>query len=361
MLYKDDWQQSKERFLAFWQGEIIDRCCIAVSSPRNGSRYSPPEPPDSQAELEKWWLDPEDQLKRMVAEFENTYFGGEAYPAASMCLGASVMAGFYGSPAEFRKETVWYQPVIDDWASFPLVFNPENNFYYKVTLDALRYYIQESRGRFMVSLPELGAATDDLSLLRGMQPLLLDMIDDPVSVGLAIQTLAKTWKQVHMEMYDLARSANDDGCPLAWMQSWAPGPHFQMSSDFSSILSPKLFKKFIVPEIEAYLGVNEYSVYHWDGPDAVKHLDTLLAMDDIDAIQWTQGEGSPPASDPRWIPNYKRVQAAGKKLILPFVEINEVEPLLAQLSSRGLLLVTNAACEADAKELLKKVSQWTRD
>jgi hypothetical protein len=361
MFYKEDWQQAKERFLAFWQAEILDRCCIAVRAPRDGSHYRPPEPPGDPVELEKWWLDPEDNLKRMVTEFENTYYGGEAYPATTMCLGASVMAGFYGSPAEYRQETVWYQPVINDWAAFPVEFHPAINFYYKVTMDALRYYVQESRGRFLVSLPELGTATDDLSLMRGMQPLLFDMVDDPLPVERAIQTMAKTWNQVHLEMYNLAHSLNDDGCPIAWMQSWAPGPHFQLSCDFSSILSPKMFKKFIIPELETYLQVNTFGVYHWDGPDAVKHLEALLAMKDIDAIQWTQGDGSLPAADPQWIPNYKKIQAAGKKLILPFVEINEVETLLGQLSSRGLLLVTRASSEAEANELLRKVSGWTRD
>ena len=35
-MIKNDWEKSKERFDALWQGEIIDRCCIAVESPRRG-------------------------------------------------------------------------------------------------------------------------------------------------------------------------------------------------------------------------------------------------------------------------------------------------------------------------------------
>jgi hypothetical protein len=145
------------------------------------------------------------------------------------------------------------------------------------------------------------------------------------------------------------------------MQTWAPGSHYQMSCDFSAVLSPKLFREFILPEIRAYLKVNEYSVYHWDGPDAIKHLDNLLAIPEIDAIQWTQGEGQAPATDPRWIANYLRIQRVGKKLILPFVEIGEVETLLSHISSRGLMIRTRASSEEEARELLRKVAQWTRD
>jgi hypothetical protein len=361
MYYKEDWPKAQERFLAFWQGEVVDRCCIAVQAPRKDSHYSPPEPPDSQADLLKWWLDPEDNLKRMVAIFENTYYGGEAYPAATMCLGASAMAGFYGSPAEFRPETVWYAPIIHDWDSFQVKFDPNSNELYRITIDTALYYVQESRARFLVSLPELGAATDDLSLLRGMQTLLLDMIDQPQVVRRAISFLTHTWGEVHDELFKLAAPANADGCPIAWMQTWAPGPHYQMSCDFSAVLSPRLFREFILPEIHDYLKVNKFSVYHWDGPDAIKHLDTLLSIPEIDAIQWTQGEGQAPATDPRWIVNYHKIQSAGKKLILPFVEIGEVETLLSQISSRGLMIRTHANSEAEAQALLKKVSQWTRD
>ncbi|RPJ40550.1 MAG: hypothetical protein EHM21_14500 [Chloroflexi bacterium] len=361
MHYNEDWPQAKKRFLAFWQGELVDRCCIAVQAPRKNSHYLPPEPPESQDDLMKWWLDPEDNLKRMVAEFENTFYGGEAFPAATMCLGASVMAGFYGSPAEFRPETVWYHPIIQDWDETHLEFDLLSNSLYRATIDAACYYAKESRDRFMVSLPELGAATDDLSLLRGMQSLLLDMIDRPATVKQAIALLAGTWGKIHNELYQIAAPANDNGCCIAWMQTWAPGPHYQMSCDFSAVLSPKLFREFILPEIQAYLKVNEFSVYHWDGPDAIKHLDALLSIPEIDAIQWTQGEGQAPATDPRWIANYQRIQRAGKKLILPFVEIEEVETLLSQVSSRGLMIRTRASSEEEARALLQKIPGWTRD
>lgn len=361
MHYKDDWPQARERFLAFWDGEIVDRCCIAVQAPRHGSHYVRPEPPQSPDELSRWWLDPEDNLERMVAQFEGTYYGGEAYPATTMCLGASVMAAFFGSTAELRPETVWYHPVIEDWESTRLSFDKAADPLYRVTIEATRYYAQESRGRYLVSLPELGSASDDLSLMRGMQPLVLDMIQQPEPIRAALALLADTWVELNEELYAIAAEANDGGCPIEWMQTWAPGPHYQMSCDFSAVLSPSLFDEFIVPELRTYLRVNEYAVYHWDGPDAVKYLDSLLAIDEIDAIQWTQGAGSPPASDPRWIGGYRKIQAAGKKLILPFVEIGEVETLLSQLSSRGLLVGTAAPSEEEARSLLRKVERWTRD
>ena len=271
------------------------------------------------------------------------------------------MAAFFGSRAELRPETVWYHPVVEDWESAELRFDKATDSLYRATIEATRYYVAESRERYLVSLPELGSASDDLSLLRGMQPLVLDMIERPQPVKAALAQLAEAWVEINEELYAIASEANDGGCPIEWMQSWAPGRHYQMSCDFSAVLSPALFDEFIVPELRTYLQVNDYAVYHWDGPDAVKYLDSLLAIDEIEAIQWTQGAGSPPASDPLWITQYRKIQAAGKKLILPFVEITEVETLLSQLSSRGLLMATHAQSEDEARRLLRQVERWTRD
>jgi hypothetical protein len=30
--YKDDWDRAKARFLAFWDREIVGRCCLAVAA-----------------------------------------------------------------------------------------------------------------------------------------------------------------------------------------------------------------------------------------------------------------------------------------------------------------------------------------
>jgi hypothetical protein len=212
MHYKDDWPQARERFLAFWDGEILDRCCIAVQAPRHGRHYVRPKPPESPEALSRWWLDPEDNLERMLEEFEGTYYGGEAYPATTMCLGASVMAAFFGSRVELRPETVWYHPVIGDWESTRLTFDKAADPLYRATIEATRYYAQESRDRYLVSLPELGSASDDLSLLRGMQPLVMDMIQQPQPVKAALTLLADTWVELHEELYAIAADANDGGC-----------------------------------------------------------------------------------------------------------------------------------------------------
>ena len=362
MEFTDNWEASRERFLAFWECEVVDRCCIAVCARREGASAVPAAAaPATHDELVRSWVDPQANLKRMLASMERTFYGGESYPATHMCLGASVMAAFYGAGVEFRPETVWFDAVIDDIRSANWDVAIERAPLYAETFDAARYYAAQCGGRYMMGLPEIGSATDDLSLLRGMQDLLYDMLDSPQAVHRGIDALVRTWCRVHTDLYDIARACNDGGCCIPWMQTWAPGPHYQMSCDFSAILSPEMFREFIVPELEGYLRVNEYSVYHWDGPDAIKHLDAVLELEGLRAVQWTPGEGQPLTSSPRWLPYLKRIQAAGKCLVLPCARFDEVETILGQLSSRGLHISTVAPSEQDARDLVGKVAAWTRD
>ena len=57
-----------------------------------------------------------------------------------------------------------------------------------------------------------------------------------------------------------------------------------------------------------------YSLYHLDGPQAVAHVDALLAVPGLDMIQWTPGAGQPGVHDPLWWPMYHRLIAGGKKI-----------------------------------------------
>ena len=362
MYYKEDWDETRERFRGFWAREIVDRCCCAVRAPRDGAPTPVAEPaPRTHEELVSRWLDPEYNLERMTQQMDQSYYGGESYPATTMCLGASAMAAFYGAGVEYRPETVWYHPTVSDINACDWSIELESSPLYAETMNATEYYVQECRNRYLVGLPELGSVTDNLSLLRGMQNLVFDLVDSPDAVRRAIASLADVWADVHTTLYRIALPCNDQGCCIPWMQTWAPGPHYQMSCDFSAILSPELFREFIVPELQAYMKVNEYSVYHLDGPDALKHLDALLELPDLKAIQWTPGDGQPSGGSPCWIPYYRRIQAAGKCLVLVGVEAGDIERLMRDVSSRGLLVNTRVGTEDAANELLERVSRWTRE
>lgn len=374
MFYKPDWDKAKERIEAFWANEIIDRCCIAVLSPRKDSKMPPfPEleegpwlgglekySEDDVKSIEKWWMDPDENYKRMILWFENTYFGGEAAPSTYVDWGASALAAFYGSKPIFKKTSVWYPKVINNWDSWSWHFEPIENKYWQSILSITRYAIEQNRGDYFIGIPELGTAGDVLSLMRGMENLLVDLIELPEKVKEAINILTRTWIDLHEEIYKMIININDGGCILAWMNLWAKGKHDQLACDLSSVLPPKMFKEFFIPEIEKEGNWCDYSTYHLDGPDAMRnHLDTLLEIDQIDNIEYTPGFGLPPTSSSEYIPIYKKIQKKGKKLFL-LAKPNEIKTILSELSPKGLFIHSYADSEEEADEIIKDVGRLSR-
>ena len=375
MHYKEDWPDARRRLEFFWkEREITDRPCVAVFAPRRTSKLpSFPElqwgpwlggldaiPDNDVAVIRRWWTDPELNYERMQLWFENTWFGGEAIPCTYVNWGAMAMAAFYDAPANFKKTSVWYPEVIRDWESWKWRFDRVTNEYWRKTLDIVKLLLERDNGRYFVGTPEFGTAGDLLSLMRGMDNLALDLLDHPEEIKGAIDLLGDTAVELQKLIHGMTHKANDGGGVLAWMSLWSPGSQSQLACDFSTVISPNLFKEFFTGEIEKEAAWADFATYHLDGPDAMRsHLDTLLAMPSIDTIEWTPGAGSPPTYTPAYIPAYKKIQAAGKRLYL-LAEPGEIEALMAELSPKGLFLCTHADSQEEGERLLKKVTQWTR-
>ena len=125
------------------------------------------------------------------------------------------------------------------------------------------------------------------------------------------------------------------------------------------MISPEMFAEFALPILQEQCRRLNYSIYHWDGPGQIPHLDLLLSIPELTGIQWTPGAGNPAVDSPRWFPLYRRIQAAGKRLVLLDTPASGIARLLAELSPQGLLIHTTVASEAEAEQLLKDVRRWS--
>jgi hypothetical protein len=128
--------------------------------------------------------------------------------------------------------------------------------------------------------------------------------------------------------------------------------------DELALISPRMFREFFLDDILAQINWLDHSLFHLDGPDCIRHLDILLEIPNLHGIQWVPGARY--KSMLVWVPLLKRIQRAGK-LVHITVPANEVEPLLQELSPKGLMLDTYCSTEDEAKELLRKACKWTRE
>lgn len=66
------------------------------------------------------------------------------------------------------------------------------------------------------------------------------------------------------------------------------------------------------------------------------HVDELMQIPEIGAIQWVQGVGND-RPIMQWIDFIKKMQSAGKSLVID-LQVDEVEPFLECMSPKGIYL-----------------------
>lgn len=147
----------------------------------------------------------------------------------------------------------------------------------------------------MVSMPDDTGNADALSHLMGPDELLPAMIEDPEAVKRALGKIQGAYERIMREVYDIVRDNNEGGSCIQWLSTWAPGMHAQMQCDMSAMISNPMFEDFIMPELRAQCDLLDNALYHFDGVEQIRHLDSLLSIPRLRAIQWTQVAGRSPA------------------------------------------------------------------
>jgi hypothetical protein len=357
----EDWEAKRKRFEALWENEIIDRCCISVTVQKNRS-WQPDPFPDDPEERKLYWLDGERYLQRELRRINNTIFAGEAFPQIFANFGAAGHAAFFkGVKIEFA-DTVWMHPAngANPDEILEIEFDPDSIMLQK-SYEVIKYLVTESGGRFFVSLPDISGNLDALAHIRGNDTFLLDMAWQKENIQIALEKIMHVWKKVITETYQMTKVNNQGGSTIGWLDTWAPGLHSQLQSDISVMISPAMYQAYVLPELRDQCTFLEYPLYHLDGKEQLRHLDLLLGLENLKMIQWTNVAGQP--SPVNFIEEFQKIQSHGKGLLIRLNTAKEVEPLLIELSSKGLYLNLESPLESieEAITLIKMVTKLTHD
>ena len=351
--WKPDWPQAKENLVKWWEHKGL---ALAVTAPRKKPVEKIPEP-EKPADLLTSWLDPQYRCSKAEHEMANTFYGGEAFPYFDVLLGPGSLGTFIGARPGFTERTVWYDPCIADPDSYgPIRFDPKGNRWWDVHLALVDVGLRRSRGRYLVGMPDLIENIDTLAAMRGTEPLLMDLIERPDWVKARVEEINAAFFAAFEGIYQKIRDA-DGGNAFAAFRIWGPGRTAKVQCDFSCMISPEMFGEFVAPALAAQCQWLDYSLYHLDGTTAVQHLDALLKIDALDAIQWTPQAGKPGTGSPEWYGLYRRIKAGGKSVQALGVAPEELVPLLDAVGPEGLFVSVQAPDEAAARELLKKVGR----
>jgi hypothetical protein len=354
LLYRPDMDAVRSRLKVWWEGGDIGRPALAITVPRESPFEMIPEMPQPQGWVTDYSTSNYAYRVNLAArQCINTYYLAEAVPSVSPDLAPNCLALYLGCHGVDMPGTVWCEPISDDLDDLRFEYDP-GNFYWQFSRRLAHDQLRLGAGKFLLQFPDLIEGLDTLAAMRGTDHLLIDLIERPEWVQACLRLITDRYFHYYDIWYDVMR--DETGGSIYWL--WAPGRMTKLQCDFSAMISPTMFKEFMVPVLTEMCERVSYSIYHWDGPGAIPHHDHLLSIPRLKMIQWTPGAGTETTGSRRWYPLYHKTIDAGKKVFLYMETIEEFEALAHEFGRKlkQFYLIVQAPSIKEANRLIALVS-----
>lgn len=358
-MWKPNWSETQQRFIRWWNREgLLVGMWGALDVGRAVHASVPvPVPPE---DLTQRYTDPHYRAAANRYRLSRSVFPLDILPSADTDLGPGSLALLLGSEPAFAEDTVWFHPCIEHVQEpeslAPFAFDANHPWWLK-TKCLLESCVEDCDGQYLVPCPDLVENMDILASVRGAEAMCLDLIDRPEWVEQKINEINQVWFDAYQRIYDIIK--RDDGSSaFGPFYIWGPGKVAKLQCDTSVLFSPEMYRRFVLPSLTEQCAWLDHSLYHLDGTQAIMHLDTVLEIEALDAIEWTPQAGIESGGHPRWYDLYRRILAAGKSIQVVNVELNEIVPLLDAIGKDGVYIMISFRTERDVEQATKLVEPY---
>ncbi|MBT3273237.1 MAG: hypothetical protein HN368_08795 [Spirochaetales bacterium] len=347
--WKDNWETTRAHYEAWWkrEGPIIT---INYSSLLDKSRANTPKPPRPRGPREQH-TDPEWFAANQRYTLSRMRFSADNLPIAHTDYGCVQLAACFGSEPRFSDDTVWYSECIDNPENWPALSLTKTEPWWHSYKEIMLKVHEVSKGDYLVGMPAFGSNLDVLAELRGTQNLLYDLIDRAGWVERKLEEINQAFFVAFDDYYEQIQLA-DGSSAYTYFSIWGPGKVSQVQCDFAAMISPEMFADFVVLPLQRQCAWLDRSLFHLDGPNCICHLEHLLAIPELDAIQWTPGAGQPSPGDSTWYGLYERILGAGKSVQILGTTIEEAKHILNTFGAKGVYLSVSVGSEAEDDDMV---------
>jgi len=224
----------------------------------------------------------------------NTRYYADAFPAWWVNFGPGIMAGFTGADVNSvsePSETVWFSTAAEvDVRELALWYDPDNVWWRRVQ-DFTEAMVARWGGRLAVGHTDLGGNLDILASFCTTEGLLFSLIDHPEEVDRLVGRCTELWLRYYDEL-DATIRASCRGT-TCWSPIWSTGKTYMLQCDFSYMISPDMFERFVLPDLTACCEHLDHGFYHLDGKGQIPHpppgyaaLDRAAARGTVDTWGW---------------------------------------------------------------------------
>jgi hypothetical protein len=350
---KPDFEKCMRRIYAWYNQEIIDRAPIRFAA--HNAEYNEAHllKGRSWPSLKDRWWDTGYQIELFEHQLKHSAFNAETFPVFWPNLGPEVYTAFYGVELEYKEVTSYSIPNVKDWSQLEDIRLDFNNPYFRKIEEMTYVALERCPGKYLVGYTDLHPGLDCAAAFRDPQQFCIDFLLDPDKVKRLIDISSRDFQKIFNHFDSILKKHNQ--LSVTWMGIPSFGKMHIPSCDFATMISPEQFEEFILPVIQNEVKSMTQNVFHLDGKGVANHVDYLLTIPEINAIQWVQGVGDD-LPIMQWVPFIKKIQAAGKSVVVD-LQLYELEDFIVVMDPKGLLLCI--AADPDIQpDIIKRIEKW---
>ncbi len=350
---KPDFEACLERIEAWFHQEIIDRAPIRFH--RHNAEYDKVISGSKHKNLYDRWMDAEFQVQSFLDSTRNIRFNAETFPVYMPNLGPNVYAAVHGTNMEFGETTSWCEEIIDSEDDLAKICFSKENKFYKQIMKMTQLALEMSENQFWTGYTDLHPGMDCAAAWRGSEKLCFDLV---LNIDL-VKSLLKKSTEHFLEFYDdydtLLKAARQPS--VTWMNIPIPNGRMHIpSNDFSFMISPGMFDEYALPILQEEVKTMTHNIFHCDGKGVANHIDSILSVPEVRAIQWVQGMADEyPIM--QHISFIKYIQSKDRSVIVD-LDKSDLEQFMNTVSPKGIFLWIATENEDEEKAILKKLLKW---
>lgn len=350
---KPDFDTCCQRIEAWFHQEIIDR--VPIRFHRHNAEYDLVMTSSPHATLKDRWMDAEFQAQSFLDSIRGQRFNAETFPVYMPNLGPNFLAAVHGTDMIFGENTSWCEPMVNHMGDLKKIRFSKENPYYKQMRKLTEAALQMCSDQFLVGYTDLHPGMDCAAAWRGSENLCFDLMLDPDMVHELLRLSTEHLLDVYDEYYELLTAHNQPS--VTWMNIPVPGGRMHIpSNDFSFMISPEQFNEYALPILRQEVKTMTHNVFHVDGKGVARHIDSILSVPGVRAIQWVQGMADDyPIMQHLGFIRY--VQSKGASIIVD-LDKSDLERFMEVMSPKGIFLWVATDNEEEEHAIIGKLLRW---
>ena len=309
-----NWDQVIDNYRKWWKGELGRPILPMIINGADPGRAMPKAPLPHFTNCADLSIPAEAVIDRMDYELSTYEFYGDSFPWVPMHhFGPGVAAAFLGAVLENDENTVWFHPPQKiPIGELHLSYDADNVWLRRIK-DLYSAGIKKWGDSVCMAMTDIGGGMDILASFLGTEGLLFELIDNPKEVLRLCREITDLWLQFYRELGEIIRGQRVFS---DWSSRLSEKPTYMLQCDFCYMIGPDMFRDFVSDELVKTAAAMANAFYHLDGIGELRHLNSLLSIEEIKGIQWIPGDGEPEIRD--WSELFEKISAAGKKIMVGY-------------------------------------------